>query len=76
MALRRQTRMFRPGNAIHEMGLATGHRSSLRRLRRNPPHRHRHRHFHPTQRNAHRQGKKPQNSFYVFKGIYRSCPKC
>lgn len=56
MALRRQTRLFRPGNAVHAMGFATGTRSSLRLVLRHPPHRLRYRHFHPSQRNAHRQG--------------------
>lgn len=56
MALRRQTRLFRPGNAVHAMGFAAGPRSSLRLVLRHPAHRLRYRHFHPSQRNAHRQG--------------------
>lgn len=56
VAVRRQARLLRPGHAVHEVGLAPGHRARLRLVRRNPTHRHRHLHFHPAQRNAHRQG--------------------
>lgn len=57
LAVRWQTRLFRFGNAVHEMGLAFGHRSHLRLVRWHPPNCHGHFDFRQAQRNAHRQGK-------------------
>ena len=56
LAVRRQEGMFRPGDAVHALGLAFGSGASLRLLLRHPAHRGRHRHLHPPQRNTHRQG--------------------